>query len=556
VTIALRPLSTMTDRELVNQARELERLDDQAALDDPASLMRRVMFNYRHRPHLRIIAAAVSRVADPDPARRVDRVLIRVPPQTGKTVTAVVGGALWWLANRPTDRVIIGSYNSTLAVDRGRDVKKLVEDVGHRYGLRTARGSERVDDWRLTSGGGVKSVGIGSGVTGSPGDIAFIDDPHKSREEADSLRMRDRAYRWLSADVISRLSPGAPVIMVMTPWHPDDLSARVIADQGRIEDGGRWLVIDMPALCTHPDRDPLGRAYGAPLTHPKIPVRDVASALAHWEDKRSSSTVQDWSALYQLDAAPAEGALLTRDILRARRCWSDGSDSAPCNTEPVKAAVAVDPSGGGRDVAGIVGGYRGTDKRLYITHDWSGVMASDDWAEKACQLAVEIDADRIIVEVNFGGDMATLAIRTAWDKLRRDELEVHGGNPMDKRYRAEARYARLCPAVVAVRARKKKLLRADPVSQQWKVDRIRTAAYLPELEEEWATWQPDQTNSPGRIDASVYLAYALLTVPQASEGQAAPAPSGSMPVTTTTPLDRGGQPGGGGFTSGAFGPLG
>jgi hypothetical protein len=183
-------------------------------------------------------------------------------------------------------------------------------------------------------------------------------------------------------------------------------------------------------------------------------------------------------------------------------------------------------------------------------------MASDQWAERACQLAVETDADRIIVETNFGGDMATLAIRSAWDKLRRDELDERGGDPADPGYRRDARYTRLCPHVVAVRAKKNKLLRADPIGQQWKLDRIRTAAYLPELESEWGSWQPDHSDSPGRIDASVYLAYALLTAPKASEGQAAASPSGSMPVTSTSVLDRGSPPGGGGFSSGSFGPLG
>ena len=539
----------MTTSELVAEARELERLDDLASLVNPAAVMRRFRPGYRYRPHLRVIARAMERLVTPDASLRVDRILIRVPPQTGKTVTAVVGGAFWWLARRPTNRVIIGSYNANLAVDRGRDVKSLVTQYGDRFGLHLASGAKRVDDWQLTTGGGVKSVGVGSGATGSPGDLAIIDDPHKSREEADSLRMRDRAYRWLSADIISRLSPRSPVVMVMTPWHPDDLAARVLADQGCIEDGGRWLVVDMPALCTHPDTDPLGRSYGAPLPHPKIPTRDVAAALAHWEDKRSSSTVQDWSALYQLDAQPAEGALLTRDLLRARRCWSSGAESAPCDKRVVKAAVAVDPSGGGRDTAGIIGGYRARDDRLYITHDWSGVMPSDQWAEKACRLAVELDADRIIVENNFGGDMAALVIRTAWATLRTAELAAYGGNPNDERYREHAKFSRLCPLVVTVRAKKNKRLRADPIAQQWTTDRIRTAAYVPELEEEWATWQPDQKSSPGRIDASVYLAYGLLTVPKATEGQGAAAPTGMLPTSTSTPLDRGSTPFGGGFSS-------
>jgi hypothetical protein len=43
--------------------------------------------------------------------------------------------------------------------------------------------------------------------------------------------------------------------------------------------------------------------------------------------------------------------------------------------------------------------------------------------------------------------------------------------------------------------------------------RVWTSAYLPDLEQEWQTWQPTDSASPGRIDASVYLAYSLLPIP-------------------------------------------
>ena len=43
-----------------------------------------------------------------------------------------------------------------------------------------------------------------------------------------------------------------------------------------------------------------------------------------------------------------------------------------------------------------------------------------------------------------------------------------------------------------------------------------TSAYLPDLESEWATWTPGPY-SPGRIDASVYLALELLPVPSSGE---------------------------------------
>lgn len=543
--MALRPTWQMTDEELIAEAQAIDTAEDAAALANPSTLLRRVLPTYRRRPHARLIAREVARLGDGDG----DRLMILTPPQVGKTLTAVVGGAYWWLCRRPAHRVIIGSHSNALAINRGRSIRKLVIEHGHRYGLRLEPGSQAVNDWELTTGGGVKSVGIGAGVAGSPGDFAIIDDPHKSRAEAGSLRRRDTVHDWYSADLLTRLSPGAPVLLIMTPWHPDDLRARLLADEGREEDGGRWRVVAMPALCTDPDRDPLGRKLGDPLPHPKIALVDVAAALRHWEDKRRSSTVRDWHALYQLDPKPVEGALLTRELLRQRRCYQQGSPSGPCDKRVKRAAVAVDPSGGGRDTAGVVGGYLAVDGRLYYTHDHSGRMPSDQWARKACELAVELDADRIICETNFGGDVVLLAIRTAWDVLRREELDRLGGEE-SPRYRKNARYARLCPRIVGVRAKKNKLLRAEPVAQQWVEDRIRTGAYLPEFEEEWATWQPDQKDSPGRIDAGVYLAYGLLKPPSAGSGGVGAPPTGQMPVSGPSPLA--GTPSGGG----PFGSLG
>jgi phage terminase large subunit-like protein len=235
---------------------------------------------------------------------------------------------------------------------------------------------------------------------------------------------------------------------------------------------------------------------------------------------------------------PAEGALVTRELLKERRCFQQSPPACP---PARKAAVAVDPSGGGRDTAGVVGGYLGTDGRLYFSHDRSRAMSSEQWSREACVLAVDIDADRIIVESNYGGDMASLAVRTAWDVLRREELDtLRGDTPAEEyertdAYQANARYARLPPRIVVVHARKNTLLRAEPIGQQWIVDRIRTAAYLPEFEEEWATWQPDSTDSPGRIDAGVYLAYGLLPPPPLSGG-ATPPPRGNLPTTGLGPL--------------------
>lgn len=530
--VGLRPTWQMTDAELMAEADAINSAQDRAALADPSTLARHLIRGYLRRQHLRLIGENIAALERGE----ISRILITTPPQVGKTVTAVVATAFWWLCLHPHHRVIIGSYSAALAVNRGKAIRKLVIEFGHRYGLQLERGSASASKWDLTTGGGVMSVGVGTGATGNPGDISITDDPHKSRKEADSLVKRDTVGDWYSADITSRLAPGAPQILVMTRWHPDDLAARVIAKEGREEEGGRWRVVHMPAVSlgqTYTDKagrtlhDPLNRPAGEPLPHPKIKPGDVERARDHWREKRQASSVRDWFALYMGDPQPSEGALLTWALLKERRCYQ--TDPPSCNTAPVKAAVAVDPSGGGRDTAGIIGGYLGTDKRLYITHDESGVMSSEAWSRTACLLAVEIDADRIVVEKNFGGDMASLAIRSAWDVLRREEMDALEG-PDSDRYREEAKFSRMPPWVTTVTARKNKRLRAEPWAQQWIEDRIRTAAYLPEMEEEWATWMPDKDDSPGRIDASVYLAAELLPPPPLA-GHPSPNPTGLLPTS-------------------------
>lgn len=482
----MKPPRALSDAELYA---ELAALSPQAS---PLSLACSLDPTYQVRQHLTIISDEFVSMAAGD----VDRLLIVCPPQVGKSVTAAVWGPLWWLATNPAHRVIVASYANSLALRRGKLVRRLVESHGEKLGISLEYGSAAANDWELTSGGGMRSVGVGAGLTGHSGDLLVVDDPHKDRAEADSVRIRDSVHEWWSSVALSRLSPGAPVVLILTRWHPDDLAGRIIGEEGTTDDGGRWRVVHMPAVCDNPAKDALGRRMGDPLPHPKIAQADTTRAAEHWADKRKTSVLRDWFALYQGNPQPAEGALVTAELLRERRDYRT-------TEEPMKTAVAVDPSGGGRDVAGIIGGYLGaTDRRLYITHDRSLVGTADQWSRAACELAAEIDADRIIVENNYGADMARLVVRTAWDTLQRE-------NPDDPRYQRHA------PRIEMVNAKKSKLLRAEPIAQQITEDHIRLAAYLPELEHEWQTWQPTDPSSPGRIDASVYLAYGLLPVPGA-----------------------------------------
>ncbi|MGD9590267.1 MAG: phage terminase large subunit [Pyrinomonadaceae bacterium] len=100
--------------------------------------------------------------------------------------------------------------------------------------------------WETALGGGVKAVGVGAGITGFGGQVIVIDDPVKSRAEAESETYRERLWDWYRNDLYTRLEPGAAVILIQTRWHVDDLAGRLLQE---MHDGGdQWEVIDLPAL--------------------------------------------------------------------------------------------------------------------------------------------------------------------------------------------------------------------------------------------------------------------------------------------------------------------
>ncbi|MFD8774492.1 terminase large subunit domain-containing protein [Streptomyces sp. NPDC059916] len=480
-------------------------------LRDPVTLARGLDPTYRMRPHLRIIGDALADVG----RGACDRLLILTPPQVGKSTTVAEWFPFWWLATYSSDRVAATSYSDDLALRRGKAIRSYVEEYGDEYDLRMKAGSGAMQDWEVTDGGGVRSVSVGKGLTGHSVNLLIVDDPHKDRADAESEASRRALHDWYSSTALKRLQPDRnAVVAIMTRWHPDDFAGRRLAEEGRLEDGGRWRVIHLPAIADPKfGPDPLGRAPGDPLPHPKIPTRDRRALLAWWADMKKTSIVRDWHALAQGDPQPAEGALVSEELLRLIRDTST-------KVEPQKIAVAIDPSGGGRDVAGVIGGFLGDDGRVWITDDVSGAMSSSDWSMAACRLAHRSDAAIIFVEWNYGRDMCELAIRTSWETLQRE-----GEIPANV----------LMPAIAPVRAKQGKLLRAEPVAQQMVQDKVRLRGVFTDLEREWSTWMPTDPDSPGRIDASTILVYGL--IPEANKGAIvhAPLPQAPTPGTQRQP---------------------
>jgi predicted phage terminase large subunit-like protein len=257
-------------------------------------------------PALDLIDAALVDVAE----GRCERLIITMPPQEGKSTRVAQDFPAWYLTRNPEARIVVASYGTSLAVRNGRAIRRRIE--GHRglHGLTVAPDNGAVHDWTLAGhDGGVLSVGVGAGLTGRPADLEIIDDPIKDRKEADSETFRQTVWDWWTDVASTRLAPGAPVVVILTRWHEDDLAGRLL-EAAKKGEGDQWRVLNIPAQADHRpelgETDPLGRQPGQFMDSARR--RTVEQWL-----KIKARSVRTWNALYQGKPAPAEGLLFKRD---------------------------------------------------------------------------------------------------------------------------------------------------------------------------------------------------------------------------------------------------
>lgn len=267
-------------------------------------------------------------------AGRCDRLIISMPPQEGKSTRVTKTGPLWFLLRNPERRIAIASYAESLAQEFGRDIRSFITSNQGADGsldlrLRIAPDNGAVTAWKLDGHqGGVRSVGIAGGLTGRPADVLFIDDPISNMEQAESKTYRDRAWSFWTSVGRTRLAPGAPVIVILTRWHHDDLAGRLLAT----EDAARWRVINIPAQADHrPERgqvDPLGREPGEWMDSARRDERTGAQRTTQdWEQTRREVGPRVWNSLYQGRPSPDAGDLFPEQWARyAQPMWTERAD--------------------------------------------------------------------------------------------------------------------------------------------------------------------------------------------------------------------------------------
>lgn len=293
----------------------------------------------------------------------IDRLMVFMPPRHGKSEKASKRFPSWYLGRNPKKQIIAASYNSDLANDFGREVKSIISspefgDVFH--GVRLRQDSRASDRMNTEQGGAYFAVGVGTATTGRGAHLGLIDDPLKDREEADSALQRDKVWNWYRSTFYTRLMPGGAIVLIQTRWHEDDLAGRLLEQDGRVEDGGQWTVLDLPAI------DTAGHALWPEWYD--IPALD-----------RIKATIgpREWSALYQQQPQPDEGTFF-------QRAWFKEWEKLPSLRYYGTSDYAVTDGGGDYTVHRIWG--IDASGAIYRVAGWRGQTSSDVWIEEKLNL--------------------------------------------------------------------------------------------------------------------------------------------------------------------------
>ena len=118
----------------------------------------------------------------------------------------------------------------------------------------------------------------------------------------------------------------------------------------------------------------------------------------------------DWDAIEAVEGA--QWSTPQMDYLRVR--------TPPRMESFARIVVGVDPSGGNKKnnhEQGIVAVGKTFDGQGYVLADRSCKLKTKGWARRAVALAAEFGADIVVVERNFGGDMAVSPLEDAAKEL-------------------------------------------------------------------------------------------------------------------------------------------
>lgn len=201
--------------------------------------------------HQQAICEALEKVV----IGKTKRLIINIPPRSGKTELAVLNFIAWATGIFPDSEWIHASYSKRLAAANTYGVREIMRNEVYAQifpAVKLRNDSTAKDEFRTVQGGVIYATGAEGSITGRGAGgmqgrfqgAIVIDDPHKPGE-ANSALMRQNVIDWFQQTMESRKnSPDTPIIVIMQRLHESDLAGWLLGGGN----GEKWDHIVIPAL--------------------------------------------------------------------------------------------------------------------------------------------------------------------------------------------------------------------------------------------------------------------------------------------------------------------
>ena len=274
---------------------------------------------FKENWHHELIANKLKEVVE----GKCTRLIINIPPRTGKTELITKCFPVWYLGNHPEKQIIATGYSTNLTQTYSNEARDYYRsNAHHKVFPRTPklREDQNTKEWWINEQGGFYyATGTGGSITGRGADLILIDDPIKPDAADVSDIQRAGINNWYENTVLSRLNEptkGA-IIIIMQRTHENDLCGFLINKM--IEGTGqKYDVVSIPAIA---EKDEEHRKEGESIQENRLPIQfledykkqnPVVFSCQYQQNpiaKESQEFHQEWFKYYE--NSPSNGRIFT-----------------------------------------------------------------------------------------------------------------------------------------------------------------------------------------------------------------------------------------------------
>lgn len=365
--------------------------------------------------HIDLLAEYLSACASGD----IRRLIINLPPRSLKSHAVSVAWPAWLLGKNPSQKIIVASYSSALALKHSLDCRALMQSQWYKDLFREVTLSREQNEKRkfMTTERGFRlATSTGGTLTGEGGRILISDDSNNPIHMSSKL-MRERTYEWFRHTFLTRQDDpkrGCYIVM-MQRLHPEDLTGMLL----KSESGKQWEHLTIPAIETEPRRYHFGnitydRAIGEPLNAYRMNLEEL-------ELLKLDLGSHVFAAQYQQAPVSLKGRILRPE-------WLKRFTDAPTGLTIQSWDTAI-KSGEHNDYSACTT-WRIAEDGFYLLHVWRESVEYPALKSALLHLTETHTPDTILIEDTATGQaliqelkrhttLPVIAIRPKGDKLSR-----------------------------------------------------------------------------------------------------------------------------------------